>query len=104
MKPSKIYEELCKSWFARAKTKGVKFRNKDLRKLLKTVSAKTLNDLFDLHYCASAKMVDGELTFTNPIVESLVRRSYFLDLIEKNETENLFYQPVILSTKHGLKD
>jgi hypothetical protein len=105
MKLSDKYRQLAQQWYDTAKVKGVKFRNKDLRRLRDALDAGTFNDLLDLYYGASAKINEhGELVLGNPIVEVVTGGVDIFKLIDVDkEFSNIYHQPVVIGTAHGLK-
>jgi hypothetical protein len=105
VKLSDKYRQLAQQYYDKAKAKGVKFRNKDLRRLKSAMSTGTLNGLFDLCYCASAKIDEnGELVLGNPIADLIPSSMDMWKLlkVDSDPNNNLYHQPVLLGTAHGI--
>ena len=84
---------------AKAKSRGVKFRNKDLKRL-RYAGAKTLSDMFSLTYGFNVTLDEqGELVFSNPIADIVPSKSLF-DFIKPDPSwSELYHQPVTFGDK-----
>jgi hypothetical protein len=105
VRPSVKFRKLAQQYYDKAKSKGVKFRNKDLRRLQSSCGTGNFSGLFDLYYGASAKIdKHGDLILGNPIADIIPNSMGMwkaLDLISKPEA-NIYHQPVIIGLEHGI--